>query len=315
MKKMGSQEAFNHLIRQDERTSSQSKEASDVEEGFGQKDVGHVEPRPRWLKIIFIGATVTGALLLIIGVVVFYWFVSIHAEPKMVEIKPVVLAPAIISQEKAKEMIETNLRSFLMAQSNEVRLKYIYMPEDERESLDLYYNQRGILNSPLWKVERMELVKSVQGEIWFVVYRDLNKKENLVSFQRVDDDYLLHWSAMTAFCELPWPEFIVDRPEGPVTMRCYLRHYGDVWPLGVSPDEYHCFLLEDRDRLFSETAVMRLDAAGCDVLRRLPKNGRHPVTLSLGYQSEFSGGADKRLHIISLKHLRWQKMSWEPVLR
>lgn len=315
MRKIAPQEAFNQLMRPKKPSSSSSKGARDVEEGFGLKNDRRVGKRPRWLKVIFIGATITGVLLLIVGMVFFYGILSSQAEPTMMVKPPVIAAPALISQEEAKGMIETNLRAFLAAESNEGRLQYIYMPQDERGSLDIYYDQRGILNAPLWKVERIELVKSAQGEIWFVVYRDLHRKERLISFQRVGDDYLLHWSAMTAFCEVPWPKFIVERPEGPVTMRCYLRHYGDVWPLGISPDQYHCFLLEDRDGLFSETAIMRLDADGCNKLKLLPKNGRHPATLQLGYESPASDRAEKRLNIISLEHLRWQKMSGDPALR
>lgn len=308
-KKINSQDAFDLVTRRQGKEMPEMNEVKDVEEGFGENREFNIEARSVWQRAVFLLILVIISCVMIAGVVAFYWFITNHAEPDLVEKEPPEAGPAAISEEQAKLMMGNNLRAFLLAESNEERLKYVYMPEDERDQLAVYYGERKLLDKPLWKVERVEVTMSAQGEVWYVVYRDLAKKQHLVSFQRYGDDYLLHWSAMTAFCDIPWEQFMVQRPTGPVTMRCYLRQYEGVWPSGISPNDYHCFLLEDRGGLFSEMAIIKNDTPGFMMLKTLPKRSRHPVTLVLGHKPLASGEAGKSLHIMGLKYLRWQKMS------
>lgn len=310
-KKLKPQDAFDLVTRRQGKAPAKTHEKKDIEDGFGENDGRSVRARPLWKRGLLLGALVTLACLLIAGVVGFYWFVVHESTPDGVVRGPIEKAPASISEEVAKNMIEANLRAFLRADSNEERLKYVYLPDEVKSQLDVYYGVRGLAEVPLWKIERMEPVTSAQGEIWFVVYRDVKKTQGLVSFQRYGDDYLIHWSAMKAFCEIPWEQFMVSRPAGPVMMRGYLRHYVGVWPVGISRRDHHCFLIEDDGGLFSELAIMKTGAPGYTVLENLPKSGRHPVTLELGYRTLEGMGTGKTLHVISLKHLRWQKMAMD----
>ena len=267
-----------------------------------------------WLRPILICMAAVGiACLAITGGMIWHLMGSIDFEPEAAEASTPEVAAAVTVPKGAKETIEANMRAFLLAETNEDRLKYVYQPEDEKSSMDRYYGQQGHREIPLWKTQRIEKTNSTEGEIWFVVYRDLNNKQRLVSFQKLGDHYLLHWSAMTAYCEMPWGEFIVQRPSRPVMMRCYLRQYEGAWPVGISPEQYHCFLIEDRDGLFSELAIMARDSVGYTTLVDLPKASAHPVTLNLLYDqmSDVTGSAARILKIESLKHLRWQKMAMD----
>ncbi|MCP5535275.1 MAG: hypothetical protein H7A51_03460 [Akkermansiaceae bacterium] len=310
--KLNPQDAFDLVTRRQGKELPVTKDPKDIEAGFGEKNARSEEPKPRWRRYLLLLVLTVLACIVVAGIFSFYWFISTQSEPGSAEKSPLAAAPAVIDEAKAKEMIEANLRAFLQAETNEERLKYVYMPEDEKPQLDVYYNERGHVHTPAWKIERMEHVKSVQGDVWFVVYRDLNKIQRLVSFQRFGDHFLLHWSAMTAFCEIPWEKFIVQRPSTPVTMRCYVRQYQGQWPLGIPSDQYHCFLIEDRGGLFSELAIMDRSSVGYTTLKGLPNASRHPVTLELGYHHfPTNGRGGEILEIQSLKHLRWQQMSMD----
>ena len=313
-KKLAPQDAFDQLmVHQNVSQRGVEDEEKDVEERFGQMD-GRRD-RPRWLKIVRAIFFISVAAMLIVGVGKFYWFITTDAEPAFVIKPPKPLGPAVIGEAEAKQMIEANLKAFLSAETNEERLRYVYLPEDEMAWLQLYYEERGLRDTPMWKIERMELSTSAGGEIWFVIFADVKKNQHVVSFQRYGDDYRLHWSAMKAFSEMPWPRFIVSRPEGPVMMRGYLRQYDGVWPLGIFQKDYHCFLIEDRDGLFSELAIMRKDSMGYASLKYLPKSSRHPVTVRLGYRALTGGSSDRKLTVLSLIHLRWQKMVIDPQIQ
>lgn len=314
-KKLNSQEAFDLVTRRQGKEMPDPNEPVDVEADFGEKSGFNIKERPIWLRFIFWGTVSMVTIGLIAAVTAFFWFVANHAEPELVEKSPPEAAPAIFTEEEVKRIVEVNLRAFLKAASNDERLKYIYQPEDEKSYLDVYYGKREHVDTHLWKIERLEPVTSAQGEIWFVVYRDVTKKQRLVSFQRYEDDYLLHWSAMTAYCELPWEQFIVKRPEEAVMMRGYVSHYEGPRPLGLSSDKFHCFLIEDREGLFSELAIMESGSVGFSVLTNLPKDGRHPVTLQLGYRPNPGANHDKILSIFALTNMRWQKLNMDPYLQ
>ncbi|BDS06046.1 hypothetical protein NT6N_10860 [Oceaniferula spumae] len=210
----------------------------------------------------------------------------------------------------AEESIEKNLRAFLSATTVEERLHYVSIPFDEKTSLKSYYVERGLSDSPLWKIERIESLELAGGRLWFVIYRDLQRKQHSVSFQKLDGRYLIHWSAMKAYCEVPWQRFIVDRPSKPVLMRGYLRQYEGVWPVGLPRDKYRCFLIEDRGKLFSKLAVMEKGAPGAEALNKLPDSISHPITVRMKYNSELLN--QNVIQITELKHLRWQQLNSDP---
>jgi len=314
MKKLNSEEAFDQLMRHGKNSHIRKEEKQDLEDGFGQQGV-EKKGIGKWVVRL---ALFLGLMVVMGGVVVFYWFVVMEAKPESVTKVSQPKAPIFIAEHQAKQMIRKNLESFLSAESNEERNRYVYAPDEERSSMDVYYSKRGWRDTPLWKVEFMERHVSAMGEIRFVVYQDIKKRRRTVSFQRVGDDYKLHWSAMKAFCEMPWEQFVVERPKEPVLMRAYLRRYNGVWPPGISRDHYQCFLIEDRGGLFSEIAVMKKTSFGFLELKRLPSSARHPVTLRLVYHipKEQDGHAERVLTIDALVHLRWQQMALDPrVLR
>ncbi|MEJ6571261.1 MAG: hypothetical protein QNL01_06845 [Akkermansiaceae bacterium] len=314
-KKLDSQDAFDLVTRRQGKEVPDTNERKDIEEGFGEKPEPIIEQRPAWQRYLFWGTLAVITCALIVSVVSFFWFITYHAEPEVVEKGTPETGPAMIGEAQAKQMIETCLRSFLAAESNEDRLKCVYMPEEEKSSLDIYYRAQGHSETPLWNIELIDRVVSAQGEIWMVIYWDVQRKRKAVSFQRDGDQYLLHWSAMKAFSEMTWEKFIVKRPAGPLMMRCFIRQYEGVLPAGIEADKYRCFLVEDRAGLFSEVAIMKLDASGYSALGDLPKASRHPVTLNLGYRPYSDKRTDKLLTIMSLKHLRWQKLSLDSQLQ
>lgn len=302
-KKLDPQDAFNLVSRREGKAMPQPAGQKDVEAGFGD-----VKPdnKPWWQKVLVSLVLLVAAVAMVSGLVAFYWFITQDSEPAVVIKPPPEYEPEFIGEERAKKIIETNLRAFLAAEDNETREKYIY-PDGEPDTRVEYYNGRRIRDMPLWKIEQMNKTITAQGEIWMIVYRDLQKNARAVSFQRYGNDYRLHWLAMKAYCEMPWEKFIVERPRGPLVMRGYLRKYQGAPPLGVSKESHHVFLIEDQAGLFSELAVMERDAKGSAALASLPNSGSHPVTLKLGYDSN----NNSRIHIqiYSAKHLRWQRMS------
>ncbi|MGB0993083.1 MAG: hypothetical protein ACPG32_11525 [Akkermansiaceae bacterium] len=310
-KKLEPEEAFDLLTRH-ARPQEPTEEMQELEDGFGTPS--EEEDIPAWRryfrKLVLAGV----AAALVAGVGFFYWQVVRQPEAQLAEPADPSKESLAIPPEEAKKIIEANLRHFLSAQLVEEKLPYIISPAEERGSLEIYYQQRGLHDSPLWKIQRISPVKSGSGEVWFVLYQDVERRVKAASFERVGDDYLLHWSAMKAFCELPWEKFIVEKPKEPKVMRGYLRQYTGVFPLGVSAQDHACFLIEDRAAIFSELAIMKLDAPGCSTLKKLAKGGRHPVTLELFYQTPNNDSTNKRLVVRALKHLRWQKMSTTPVL-
>ncbi len=313
-KKISSQDAFDQVLRGQGKKRKESQKSKNIEDGFGGKAEQTVVGRPVWQRYLLRSSIVVIALALIVAVGAFYWFVTKHSEPEVVEKAPVEAPPAVIGKEQAKEIIEGNLRAFLQAESNKERLKYIYISEDEIASLENYYGQRQHLETPLWKIERMEKLVSEQGEIWFIVYRDVKKHQHLVSFQRQGDGYLLHWLAMKVYCEIPWEEFIIQKPADPVVMRCYLREYNGVWPVGISPEDFHVFLVSDSKETFLELVIMRHTAEGFEALLGLPNlpslsvSKGHPVTLELRY-TRLGNVQKKQLEIKALKYLRWQRLN------
>ncbi|NNJ86477.1 MAG: hypothetical protein HKP20_04845 [Akkermansiaceae bacterium] len=247
-----------------------------------------------------------------VGIIAFYTVITKNPTPETLDKGKLAEAPATISNEQTRQIIETNLRRFLEAENIEQKARYVSMEEEEIDHLRTYYTLRGRWERPLWKVERIYPMKSSQEKIWFVTYLDLERRRHTVSFERFGNDFLIHWSAMTGFCDIPWPDFIVQRPLGPVTMRCFIRQYEGIWPVNISQDKYQCFIIEDRQKLFYEIAIMKSDAYGCDILSKLPNTRRHPVTVELGYRRAGTSEHGKQLTIISLKHLRWQKLGVDP---
>lgn len=314
-KKLDPQQAFDQLIRDDRTVDDVPEALRDVEEGFGQKEEEVNLERSRWVKWMMVVGGVAMIGVFVIGVAVFYGMVIRDSEP-VVEINPhQVDVPTLISEAEAKQKIEANLRAFLSAESNENRARYIYSGATEMASLQVYYDERRIRDMPLWKVVRIEPVVAGGGEIWLVVYQDLKRRQHTASFERVGDDYLLHWSAMKAFGEITWEKFILTRPEQPVTMRAYLRPYDGVRPLWAGSDSYDCYIIEDRGGLFSEIAAIAVSADGYDVLKKLPRSGRRPVTLKLVYRATPHSAGEKVLTIDSFLHIRWQKLSTDPQLK
>jgi len=307
MKKITSQDAFNQLIRDGQVGSYVPDELKDVEDGFGQTDQEGDSERSSWWVVML--SLMLGLGMLLVVTSMFYWFVGNNPEPAVVIKNETSSEPAVISEVEAKRMIQANLKAFLLAENNEDRARYIFEPDREIASLHTYYMDRKKRETPLWKIERIEPMSSEGSEIWIVVFRDLKKRQQAVSFERYGDNYLLHWSAMKAFGELTWEEFILNRPEVPVMMRAYFRFDHGMRPLAAGADQYDVYIIEDRNGLFSKSALIGSGSHGYHTLKNLSQTSRHPVTLKLVYrETPFSGGK-KVLMIDSLVHLRWQKLS------
>lgn len=293
------QEDCNQLIDSGEYESSESKGALSALSALG-------------------GCLVMVIILLAVVGFLYQFVVKVSKEEDSQQFKISLVNKSVnepVDARAIKEMIEDNLRAFLSAESVEQRARFIYHGESELPSLRIYYEDRGRLETPLWKVERCESIVAGYSEIWFVVFRDVKGRQHTASFQQFGDDYLLHWSAMKAFGEITWERFMVDRPMEPVTMRGYLRRYEGVQPLWAGSGQGQCYIIEDRDGIFSEIAFMASSAHGFEVLRKLPSASRHPVTLMLAYQASLSSGKRKVLTINSLVNLRWQKLSADPQLQ
>jgi len=310
--KLDSQQAFNLVESRRKKESDPPVEKKGLEDRFGEDSARALEERPMWKTYLILTLAALMTVALVIGLVAFYWFMVNEAEPVVAEKGPVEVAPAVIDKADAKKIIEDNLRAFLQAESNKERLKYIYMPEDEISSLEDYYGERQQFETPLWKIDRMDLMTSIQGETWFVGYRDVKKTKHFVSFQRYGDNYLLHWSAMTAYGELPWSQFLTERPITPVLMRGYLRHYEGVVPLSIDSNVDGVFLFEDPQKLVSELIVVGKNIHGYGALSRLRSDSSHPVTAWLAYDQLQTGTEKLTLRMTKLKYLRWQQAAADP---
>lgn len=311
-KKLDPQQAFDLVTRREgkEAPKSSAEKKPDVESGFENK-----QPKDRalWQRAVIAIALAAAAAILLIAVAAFYWFVTKESKPAVVAKPPPEKPPAAITEDRAKEIIEANLRAFLAAEDNGTREKYIF-PDGRPESREDFYTGRKIRDVPLWKIEQMEKSATEHGEIWFVRFSDLRRHTRVVSFQRHGDDYLLHWLAMKAYGDMPWDEFILNKPERPTEMRAYVRQYGGALPLGADGTRYHAFLVEDRAGLFSELALVKKEAVGAAELAGLPPQALHPATLRLHYGSP-GDTVGKCLMIDSLVHLRWQRLSGDSRLQ
>lgn len=311
LKKLDPQQAFDLVSRREGEKQSEKQEPLNIEDGFGAGSEEEGRLVPGWKRRLFVALALIAACMVLVGIGVFYWFVSYHSEPTPVITPPAPKELAIFTEGETKQIIESNLRAFLAAESNEVRAQYVYQAAGTREAMDNYYNGRRMRDLPLWKLERVEAATVLGNELWLVVYRDVQSGRHTVSFQREGDDYLLHWYAMKAYGEMSWEEFIVSRPEESVVMRGYLKHYDGVAPVWASDEAYDFYLIESRNGLFYEVAVMSKDAPGASELRASLQSGmRQAVTVGLSYRTV--DGQGKHLMLDSLEYLRWQKLGSDP---
>lgn len=319
-KKLDPHEAFDHFISDkpiaNANNFTESEPPQPIEDYEDRFTAPPNEPS-RWVKKLQHTILGLAALILIVSVITVYTVVTQEPTQKEEAAELVVEPIKTFSSDEVKKIITTNLKAFLSAETTKERIQYVDMSREDISELNDYYDVRKITHTPAWKIKKIKPMTVDHEKIWMVSYQDIKGSLRYASYIRVDDTYLLQWASMTAYSELPWHTLFGTLPAGPVKMRGFIRKYSGIHPLGVSEDEYLCFLVEDQGKLFSELAIMKIGAPGYTQLSELSQDSRQAVTLNLGYrplpQEKIKGLHNpKRLHILSLLHLRWQKTPLSP---
>lgn len=179
-----------------------------------------------------------------------------------------------------------------------------------------YYQQGRGQSSPLKSLLSVEPRLHGEQTIWFVSFLDMANQRQFASFVASGKRLLLHWQAMVAYGEMDWADFETTQTEQATQMRALVRTLDSATPTLVPsslsaatshqtpPDAWQPVIVRSRDNFFEQIAWFSPQhTENYQILKRLPANSDHPLTLDLRYQH--SPPNHPALVIDKVRHFGW----------
>ena len=141
---------------------------------------------------------------------------------------------SLFTDTERRELVTKKLDAFFAAKTNEERLALVINPEEVRDRLERFYEEKrdSRFGSAEVKGLRFVLLDS-QPWAWATVNFP-DRGGHVISLQEADDDYKIDWDCLVGYGELSWSQLRETRPNDPVQIRVFIQlndyynyHYSD----------------------------------------------------------------------------------------
>lgn len=217
--------------------------------------------------------------------------------------QPIVIAPVVGTVAEIKESVpeaidlplemngnqvelikelESLSASFLNASTVDELLKYVRERSQTEPKIRAYYPD-GKIAAPGMSAFNTTGAISFNGRLASIAVRTKDFAEKQLAFVRTVEGLKVDWESYVAWSEMPWSQFISEKPVRPLVFRAKLRSL-DYYNFGFSDeDEWRSYELRAPDGEYVLYGYVKRDSALDQKIRPLESKASILVTLSLKY--------------------------------
>ena len=226
-------------------------------------------------------------VLLLLGLWTLIHFSGVGEEAEELPSEPA-LGPNFVERSDPAEVersVDSAVRGFMTAGCLEERARFVVGGVGTLSLMKSYYERSGAV-LPNGCAEIPDQMSSVQKGELLLASRGIDQdgQSNWFSLVSCQDRVLIDWESTVGYGEIPWAEFVSERPEKEVLMRVYLLRFIDEKDRDL-PDPPYFYRVMDRSK---SSSVIAVPERGSEVEGRLaaliPAGKTHPVMVRLRFR-------------------------------